>query len=407
MAISLPLRRFPLFLLLAVLCLAGCEQATPQTLDNQVYIWQRQWLPAHQQALAASRGDFSLLRVLAAQAHPREGWINARVDLGMLRSDARPLIAVVRLDGQLPALDIPEITRQVRQLVGTWQAAGLRLQGVEIDHDCASSRLPAYQNLLQQLRHELPADLTLSITALPAWLDSPALPALLAEVDSSVLQVHAVSRPETGLFQPRQALQWAKAYGETTSKPFYLALPAYGVALLENPDGGAPWVESEIRLPRAGARRELLAEPEQVASLLDELKHQPPAHLQGLLWFRLPLPGDRRAWPLTTLQAVVHGQPLHSDIQLSLEQQGPLAELRLTNHGNRSAALPRELQIAAQDCEAGDAIGGYRLQQPLGNPVTYTLQPNDTRPPLAAGQSLAVGWLRCSEFVHGGSHVSP
>ena len=400
-------RHSPTLLLMALLALPGCDRAPPAPLEQQVYIWQRQWLPSHPQALAATRSDFTTLRVLAAQAHPREGWIQARVDLDVLRGDGRPVIAVIRLDGQLPNLDSEAISQQLQQLLSTWQASGLNLKGVEIDHDCASARLPAYTALLRALRQQLPPELALSITALPAWLDSSALTALLAEVDSSVLQVHAVSRPENGLFQPRQALQWAKAYGEKTRKPFYLALPAYGVALLENPDGGAPWVESEVSLPRAGVRRELMAQPEQVASLLDDLKRQPPAHLQGLLWFRLPLPGDRRAWPLTTLQAVVHGQPLHSAIQLSLEQQGPLGELRLINQGTVGAALPRQLQITAQGCEAGDALGGYRLHQPLGNPVTYTLQPNDPRPPLAAGQSLAVGWLRCSEFVHGGSHVTP
>jgi len=392
---------------MALLALSGCEPATPIALDHQVYIWQRQWLPSHQQALAASRQDFSTLRVLAAQAHPQEGWIHARLDKPLLRSDGRPVIAVVRLDGQLPSLDIPSIGQTITQLVSDWQAAGVNLQGVEIDHDCASSRLPQYQALLQQLRAALPANLTLSITALPAWLNSPALPALLQSVDSSVLQVHAVSDPKTGLFSPRQALQWAEAYGEKTNKPFYLALPAYGVALLENPDGGTPWVESEVRLPRAGKRRELMADPQQIASLLKDLNHQPPAHLQGLLWFRLPLPNDRRAWPLTTLQAVIDNQPLRSDLRLSLAQQGPLGELHLINHGNLSAALPRQLQIAAHGCEAGDAIGGYRLQQPLDNPATFTLQPNDTRPPLAAGQHLAIGWLRCAQFDQGGFRATP
>ncbi len=404
MAIPPRFWRHLLLLPLLLLPLLGCEQQAPAPLDNQVYIWQRQWLPAHQQALAASRNDFSTLRVLAAQAHPREGWITARIDPTLLRNDGRPLIAVVRLDGQLPTLDGPAIRQQVQQLLGDWQAAGLNVQGVEIDHDCASSRLTDYQHLLQQLRHELPANLRLSITALPAWLSSPVLPTLLKTVDSSVLQVHAVSRPEAGLFSPKQALQWAKAYAEQTSKPFYLALPAYGIALLDNPAGGAPWVESEVSLPMGGTRRELTAEPEQVAALLNQLKDSPPDHLQGLLWFRLPLPGDRRAWPLTTLQAVVHGQPLRGDIHIDIQQRGSLSELSLINTGNRSAALPKQLSIAATDCEAGDAIGGYRLHQPLDNPITFT-RPTSTQ--LPAGQRLAVGWLRCGQLDQGRSHATP
>lgn len=404
MAIFLPVWRHLVLLPLALLPLFGCERSAPTPLDNQVYIWQRQWLPAHQQALAASRNDFSTLRVLAAQAHPKEGWITARINPTMLRNDSRPLIAVVRLDGQLPTLDSVAIGHHVQQLVSDWQAAGLNVQGVEIDHDCASSRLNAYREFLQQLRDKLPANLALSITALPAWINSPALPELLQVVDSSVLQVHAVSRPEAGLFSPKQALHWAKAYAEQTTKPYYLALPAYGIALLENPDGGAPWVESEVSLPMGGARRELTAEPDQVAALLTDLKASPPEHLQGLLWFRLPLPADRRAWPLATLQAVVHGQPLRGDIQLEIHQQGALSELSLINNGNRSAALPKQLTVAASACSAGDAIGGYRLQQPLDNPVAFTRQ---TATQLPAGQRQAIGWLRCVQLDQGRSHVTP
>ena len=162
--------------------------------------------------------------------------------------------------------------------------------------------------------------LPLSITALPAWLDSPELPALLSTVDSSVLQVHAVSDPRRGLFDPDQARQWAKAWSRITSKPFYLALPAYGVALLPGA-GGAPVVESEVPIERGGKRRELLADPQQLSRLGSELRNDPPAHLAGLIWFRLPLASDRRAWSLTTLGAVARGDALDSRLALKLSAQ--------------------------------------------------------------------------------------
>jgi hypothetical protein len=142
------------------------------------------------------------LRVLALQAFPNDGWHRAQIDAPLLKHDGRPLIAVVRLDGQLKALDQQQVSAQILQMLADWQAQGLTVSGVEIDHDAGNARLLAYSEFLVHLRGALPANLPLSITALPAWLDSSQLPALLASVDSSVLQVHAVSDPRRGLFDP-------------------------------------------------------------------------------------------------------------------------------------------------------------------------------------------------------------
>jgi hypothetical protein len=78
-----------------------------------------------------------------------------------------------------------------------------------------------------------------------------------------------------------------------SDKPFYLA--AYGVALLPDADG-VPVVESEVPLERGGQRRELLADPQQLSRLATDMREDRPEHLAGLIWFRLPLANDRRAW---------------------------------------------------------------------------------------------------------------
>lgn len=102
-------------LLLALVLTAGCERHDAPPLDQQLYVWQRQWTPAHDAALRDSRADFSTLRVLALQAFPDAGWSRARIDPVLLRRDGRPVIAVVRLDGQLKALDQQEVTaRSIR-----------------------------------------------------------------------------------------------------------------------------------------------------------------------------------------------------------------------------------------------------------------------------------------------------
>ena len=113
--------------------------------DQQVYVWQRVWTPQHADALAHSRDLFGGLRVLALQVHPREGWREIPADLSLLKQDGRPLWLVARLDGQLPQLDQEAIIQRLLALTQRWQATGLPVTGVEIDHDAATARLPDYQ----------------------------------------------------------------------------------------------------------------------------------------------------------------------------------------------------------------------------------------------------------------------
>ncbi|MFJ2711346.1 DUF3142 domain-containing protein [Pseudomonas sp. NPDC087346] len=389
-------------LLVSVFLLSACEQKDAPPLDQQLYVWQRQWTPAHESALKDSRTDFSTLRVLALQAFPNAGWSRARIDPALLKQDARPLIAVIRLDGQLKALDQQQVTAQILQVIAEWQAQGLTLSGVEIDHDAGNARLPAYAEFLTHLRAALPTTLPLSITALPAWLDSAQLPTLLATVDSSVLQVHAVSDPRRGLFDAEQARRWATAWGKITDKPFYLALPAYGVALLADAEG-APVVESEVPLERGGKRRELLADPLQLSQLATALRKDPPEHLAGLIWFRLPLANDRRAWSLTTLRAVARGDALIRHLALTFSDQNGLQDIHLSNSGNLDSAWPERITVKAQNCDGADALAGYALQQ-SADLLTFTRLREGRLP---AGGQRAIGWTRCANIDQGGSHVDP
>lgn len=384
--------------LLTLLCVA-CSPPPSAPLEQQVYIWQRQWQPVHHHVLAQTKDDFTALRVLALQFHPKAGWARAYPNLQQLVADGRPVMMVIRLDGQLPQLNQEQILNQTKSLLDEWQARGINLQGVEIDHDCASARLPAYTELLAALRSALPTGLALSITALPTWLNSPHLKALLRQVDSSVLQVHAINDPRDGLFDPQQAQRWAEAYGKRSEKAFMLALPAYGVAMIDS----SRQVESEAPLDVGGSRRELLVDPQQVANLLTTLDERRPKNLHGIIWFRLPLPGDRRAWPLATLQAVLHRQPLSASITVDVKQAGPLRELTLVSNGNRDVELPVRISLLGSHCEAADAIADYRLEQSENGPTF--LRKQTAR--LAVGQRQALGWVRCSLFEQGAIHVSP
>ncbi|AHG20478.1 hypothetical protein Z042_13195 [Chania multitudinisentens RB-25] len=371
--------------------------------DQQVYLWQRVWTAQHATALAASHDLFSTLRVLGLQVHPREGYREIPVNTPLLKQDGRPLWLVVRLDGQLKQLDETVIRQRLLQQLQRWQAAGLTVVGVEIDHDAAVARLPAYQHFLQQLRQQLPTSLQLGITALPAWMDSPALSGVLQQTDSSVLQVHAVLSPQQGLFDGPLALRWASQYARISTKPFRVALPAYGMGLVGIDAQGAQ-VESEVSLRVAGATQELSVAPQQVADFLRQLAARKLPRLQGIIWFRLPLADDRRAWSLTTLRAVINNQPLTASWQVKfLPQQNGLYDLHIYNDGPVDAPLPREIGINTGNCLAADAVGNYRLET-TAEQLRFIRISNAQ---LRTGQSRPLGWLRCQQLTPGGTYVTP
>ncbi|WP_337263151.1 MULTISPECIES: DUF3142 domain-containing protein [unclassified Serratia (in: enterobacteria)] len=371
--------------------------------DQQVYLWQRVWTPQHASALAASRDLFSTLRILGLQVHPREGYREIQVNTPLLKQDGRPLWLVVRLDGQLKQLDEPAIRQRLLQLLQRWQAAGLPVIGVEIDHDAATARLPEYQHFLQQLRQQLPASLQLGITALPAWIGSPALPGVLQQADSSVLQVHAVLSPQQGLFDGPLALRWVSQYAHLSPNPFRVALPAYGMGLVGFDAQGAQ-VESEASVRVAGSTQELSVAPQQVADFLRQLATLNLPRLHGIIWFRLPLESDRRAWSLATLRAVIDHQPLKADWQVKfLPQPNGLYDLLIQNNGPVDGPLPREIGINASRCLAADAVGHYRLETTAEQARFIRISGDQLR----AGQSRPLGWLRCQQITPGGTYVVP
>ncbi|BFO30953.1 hypothetical protein KoxyNG13_014260 [Klebsiella pasteurii] len=70
-------------------------------------------------------------------------------------------------------------------------------------------------------------------------------------------------------------------------------------------------------------------------------------HFSGIVWFRLPLDNDSRAWSLSTLAAVICHQPLTTLWQwlphpnsVNVNAESRLYELAINNAGNIDAMLP-------------------------------------------------------------------
>jgi hypothetical protein len=408
--------------LLLVASLAGCH-GTPPPLRHEAYVWQQAWTPALSASLAGPVAEgLSGWRVLIGEqlsgdATPR--WRTVTPDWVALARGGRPLTAVLRLDGQLSVLDDASSAALRRDIVERWlaarQAAGQPL-ALELDHDCATRRLPGYARFLRALQADVHArGGTLSITALPAWLAKPeALRDLLAAVDSHVLQVHAVSRPDQGLWNADQTDAWLHDWARLAPHPFALALPSVGSAVRVSASGDVLAVRSAQPAaardwPADSRELSLLPDPLALAAFLARLQAQRPERLREIVWFRWPLPGDANgftpgSWALlrrdpAAFTAASQATPLSlqpeaahaAEAAEAREASSPLRRWVLLNRSAVDQRLPAELTLPA-GCEPAVPLNGAQLAT-----VRYLrLSPHaaDVRL-LPPGQRLAVALARC------------
>jgi hypothetical protein len=377
-----------------LLCAVGLSQSTLPTgaprspLPHDAYIWQRVWTP---QVIAAAQRSADLVRtwhVLVAEADSTGHWIKVAVPWEALQSTGRPIVAVVRIDGRLDDARMPPLLDRIALLAATPAVSGL-----EIDYDCPTSKLVAYAGFLEELKARLPATLKLSITALPTWMNSPALERLAPNVDELVLQVHAVDDPHHGLFDPAQADRWVHAFARRIPRPIRVALPAYDVRVTWRRDGRLASVEGERPLLTGTAPSETLrTSPEAIVAFLHAMQRDAPDSLTGIVWFRLPTDNDRRAWSLDTWRAVVMDRLPAATLNATLvaTDNPGLWTVTLANDGIVDATAPRHVRLDPT-CTLADGANGFRLI--AGAPLS--LQGTGGR--LRAHESRVIGWARCTE----------
>jgi hypothetical protein len=332
------------------------------------------------------------VRILVAQAGRDGRWLATGATPDAFAGDSRPRVAVIRFDGSGSPPTRAMLQPFLDRLLERWHAGGAAFAGVEIDYDCASSQLADYAARLRELRATLPAGLHLSITALPAWLDATELDAVLDASDEAVLQVHAVRNPAQGLFNPVLAERWARAFAPHAPHGFRIALPAYAMRVRFAEDGRPIAVESEMPVDAAAPAdaREIEVDPAAVAALLARLAAQPPPHWHGVVWFRLPLPGDRRAWTLAALHEVIGGRVPRARLEIDLlARDNGATDLAIANRGDASVEASA-FQVHGEGCTAHDAAAGWRIEE--RGALRFVPQ---TALRIPAGRSAAAGWVRC------------
>jgi len=364
-------------------------------LEHDAYIWQRSWHAPLIESIAANKDLVRSWRVLAAQVSPAGKLIPVTVQTKALEESGRPVIMVVRIDGQLPSLDQARLLDQVLNLYQRWRGQGMAIAGLEIDHDCGTAKLPAYAKLLALLRSRLDSGTQLSITALPAWIPSTHLADVLGAIDESVLQVHSVQKPQSGLFDPVQAGKWIAEYAKKSPTGFRVALPTYGSRIGFDDSGNVSFVESELALGRGMANsQELIVAPESVRQLIRAVDGNRPKNLRGYAWFRLPTDTDQRAWSIATWRAVVQGVPLTPAARIGVRRTSDpkLFDVVLQNPGHTDVSSSARIRLAAS-CSDADGVGGYLAQTIEGRLWLVRQTPTLLR----AQHEFAAGWARCEQ----------
>lgn len=414
----------PLLALIAASLLAagglGCARParTSGELDHEAYVWQRAWRPevvaAVQRVGDADSTALSGVVVLAAE-----------VDLSADRPEVHrvaighPTLAAlgdagVRVGLALRVNESPTRFAQRPDLVARLAglAAGLaaasRSRGVEpaeiqIDHDCPTSRLTDCALLVAAVR-EAVAPLPTVFTALPTWLDEPRGFERLAEsADGFVLQVHGLaidrdSSPRLTLVDP-QAARRAVESAARFRRPFRVALPTFTHLVAVDGAGRVREVVSEdapARLGRAAGAtwRPVASDPEAMAGLVRAWTASRPELLRGVVWYRLPVSGDRLNWTPSVLASVLDGRSPARGLGLRFRRPAPgLVEVDLVNRGDTREPAPRRIVLRWGEGRllAADGLGGYRFDAAAGE---LLLAPGAAPFPQAAGERRTVAWLR-------------
>lgn len=381
-----------LYIASAWAALTGCSREpgpiVQTALPHQAYIWQYRWKAPLLEAIAASASEVQGWRVLVGELSANGGMRPIAVDWNALRDSRRPVVPVVRIEGR----HLPKAAQE--RIVALLNALPAGLGQIELDFDSGTQGLAAYRKFIADLRPSLPPATRIGITLLPDWLDSPALPELLSAVDSSVLQLHGVLGQGHRLFDAAMAERWVRRM-LALRRPFFIALPTYGSRVTLDESGHPLAVESEMPQPGTGdLTRELFVPPAAVANFLRALKAPAGSALQGIVWFRLPLDSDRRAWSRATWLAVMRQAPLPTDWRVEWQpsaagsSEGRLTLLNLSSIDNPAPAI---IGLSGR-CTALDS-GTYLLDS--GSDGTLVLARKEPR--LIRGQSsFALGPLRCT-----------
>ena len=381
---------------------------------HQAYIWQRKWQPALTEAVNHTGDELSAFCVLAAEV----SWDNAKrqtarvaIDYKSLRAQHKPIGLALRIGpyaGPFEADDetMTFLTSLAREIIDSARAADLRPAELQIDFDCAESKLDGYRTWVRAFKLAV-GDTPVVITALPSWLNRKAFARLAKAADSYVLQVHSLERPTSPdqpivLCDPGKSQEWVERAARI-GIDFTVALPTYGYLVAFDESGEFVGLSAEGPTPNWPAGfiiKRTMADPQALANLVKRWLDDRPAAMKGIIWYRLPVDTDRLNWTWTTLSTVIKGVEPKRDLSVNIEYSQPeLAEVILANNGqlNENAAVRIRIACPRQNIVAADGLRGFVIAYDGPSEVSLEYAGPAHLANIPTGEKWNIGWLRLKQ----------
>ena len=132
-------------------------------LPHDVYVWQRKWTPSLRNAIQEHGPAFSQVVLLAAEVTWRDGkpeLFRVPTDYEGLKRGNRPVGVALRVgpySGSFAPSDFIAgyLADLAEQILTEVRAQGLSLSELQLDFDCASSRLAGYRLWVETIRRGL------------------------------------------------------------------------------------------------------------------------------------------------------------------------------------------------------------------------------------------------------------
>ena len=394
------------------------------TLSHSVYVWQRfhgdNVVDALRQAAPCTAGFTVLAAEVAWTSSGEPQVFRVSPDYAALKQTGRPVGFALRVGPYSGSFDPQDQACRLLcglavETISKTRQHGLEPAEMQIDFDCPESKLDSYRRWVEAMKREV-APVKLTITTLPCWLNQSSFARLVRSTDGFVLQVHSLERPagvdaDLVLCDPRSAADWVEQAARL-GVPFRVALPTYGYLVAFGTDGQFVGLNAEgpsQSWPQGVTIRALRADPFEMAGLLKSWERSRPLTMEGVIWYRLPVKGDRLNWRWVTLSTVMSGttprRGLHAGVNYP---QTGLAEVYLVNDGqmDESPDVSIHLEWDARGLLGADGLNGFSRTQT--NPTSIRLEragPEDPRM-IAPGEKWMVGWLRFDGRKEVRSHVS-
>jgi hypothetical protein len=310
--------------LIGVIVFSDAGPRVSGVMRQDAYVWQRAWTQPVRDAVSAHATNFSemvLLRGEITWSGSKPDLVRVNLDKALLADLKRPVGLALRVGtypGPFTTNDAPIqfICDTAAAFVADARSNGVAIAELQLDFDCASSKLDGYRVWVQAVQRRV-APVPVTITALPNWLKKPAFKTLASVATNYVVQVHSAERPKSfeaaySLCEPQAARRAVERAGKL-GVPFRVALPTYGYVMAFNPRGEFISLAAEgprPDWPTNAMIREVDSNAGEISGLIRDWTANRPAAMRGVIWYRLPITTDKHNWDWRTLNAVMVGRDL-------------------------------------------------------------------------------------------------